>query len=121
MPRFRRVQKLDANHIQVCTEARQQGVDVVEILKPVDAIAHLAGYVSFIEIKSQKVFTREQLKFISETRFPVAVVRSGSELVDVMRNKKALSQKQKDEVSAFLLREKADKWNRIELDQMLTV
>ena len=112
---------MDANHSAVCSEARSQGVDVVEILKPVDAIAHLAGYVSFIEIKvpGRTTWTRDQLKFISETRFPVAIVTTSSELMKAMRTRVSLSKTQKDAIAGFLALNKGVKWNGEQIKRVL--
>jgi hypothetical protein len=121
MHRRRRTVKLDANHTQVCTEARQQGIDVVELLQPLDTVCHLAGYVSFVEIKGDKSthFTRPQLKFMSETRFPVVIVRTASELVEAMRTRICLSKMQKDALAGFLAVNKADKWNGEQVTRLL--
>lgn len=121
MSRRRRTQKLDANHVEICTEARQRGVDIVELLQPVDCIAHFDGYVSFIEIKveGQATYTRDQLKFISETRFPVAIVKNTPELMQVMKKRQGLSQMQKDALAGFLALNKGTKWNHQKIERIL--
>lgn len=121
MHRRRRTVKLDANHVQVCTEARQQGVDVVELLQPLDTVCHLAGYVSFVEIKGSKrtVFTRDQLDFISKTKFPVALVRSSAELVEAMKERKCLTQKDKDAIAGFLATNELKLWHGEMIERLL--
>ncbi len=123
--RRRSVQKLDANHSSVCRDAEKMGFDIVELLKPVDILARSrkTGYVSFIEIKveGRNTYTRPQLKFMSETSYPVAIVKSADELAQKMVDGQGLSRQQKDAIGAFLATAKGDKWNSEKIEKVLAV
>lgn len=97
------------------------GIEVVELLRPVDAIGILNGWVSFIEIKveGRTTYTREQLAFIAGTKFPVNIVRTSAELVQKMKGKQSLTQGQKDALSGFLALNKGAKWNGEKIDRIL--
>ncbi len=117
----RRTVKLDANHVQVCREARKQGVNIIELLNPLDTLCRTPdGYISFIEIKTDDpTWTRDQLKFISSTPFPVAIATTADELVRAMREKRCLSQMQKDQLAGFLEINKGDQWRLTEIARLL--
>lgn len=98
----------DANHKEIADALRKQGVEVVEIMQPLDLLARYRGQTVFIEVKrpgSRAKWTRPQLQFIADTRFPVCVATDAAAAWQVMHTGcGALMQLQKDRLAGFLLR-----------------
>jgi hypothetical protein len=108
MRRKTRHVKFDKNHKQIVDDLRGQGVEVVEIMEPVDVILRdRDGYVSFCEIKvegQEGQFMRSQIKFLSETKCPAFVARNADEALHKLKSRSTLSQKAKDELAAVLIK-----------------
>lgn len=97
----------DKNHNVIRDYLKSHGVDVIEILKPLDLLCrHRSGYISFLEIKCppKDHCSRTQLAFIATTRFPVQFVRSEEEALLALETQSQLTQTQKDGIQGLLLR-----------------
>lgn len=117
-----RREKRDANHKEVMGHLRRCGVDVIEILKPLDLLCHRQSVTSFVEVKlpgSAAKWTAVQLRFISETRFNVIVAKSGESALESIRNRRFVSQAQKDCLAALLCLEPKKVYTPKEIDVIL--
>lgn len=98
----------DGNHRGIVSELESRGVEVVELMQPVDLLARLGDFVAFLEVKqpgSRARWTRTQLQFIANTRFPVGIVTSADEAWQVLTGGKALlTLGQKDRIQVFLMK-----------------
>lgn len=114
---------LDKNHKAICDELRNLGVEVVEIMEPVDIFAFYKNFGGFIEIKPEGrgTYRRKQLKFLSETRVPCAIARTASEAMKFLESGKGLSAMQKDKLAGFLVLNKGDKWNAEMIERVLSL
>lgn len=104
----RYAKKQDRNHTAIKQALEAKGVEVIEILKPLDLLCYYKGYTSFIEVKmaeSGSRYTKTQLMFIALTRFPVAIVFNEAEAFDVMKRMLALSQVQKNRIAEMIARQ----------------
>lgn len=121
MRRATRHNKLDANHLAVVKELRSRGVEVVEIQQPVDLLCFLNNRLLLIEVKPEGrgTYTKLQLTFMSTTRMPVAIARTAQEAIDCLKTGVGLSQRQKDAIAGFLVRNTADKFNSEQIDRLL--
>lgn len=45
--------KLDSNHRAICDELRSQGLEVIEIMEPVDTVMRFGSFVAFVELKPE--------------------------------------------------------------------
>ena len=113
--------KLDSNHRAICDELRSQGLEVIEIMEPVDTVMRFGSFVAFVELKPEGrgTYTRKQLKFLSETRCPAAIVKTARDARVFLQSRNGLTQKQQDAIAVFLLKTKADKWNSEQIDKVL--
>lgn len=114
--------KKDANHDAICEELRRQGVDIVELFDPVDAVARLGDFVAFLELKiegHESRFTRPQLHFIANTKWPIAIIKNATEGLEVMRTRATLTQNQKDALAGFLTRDKGKVWWPSKIERIL--
>lgn len=98
----------DANHKEIADALRKQGVEVVEIMQPLDLLVRRYDIVSFVEIKrpgSNAKWTRPQLQFIASTAFNVIVATDAEAVMYFFRNHRgSVVQRQKDRLAGFLLR-----------------
>lgn len=101
-------QQIDRNHVAVRNHLKAHGVDAVDILKPLDLLCELHGYISFIEVKSpdkDEKYTRTQLQWIVDhPRFNVAFAKCEADALYAMKTRTALTPSQKDAIAAMLLR-----------------
>lgn len=101
--------KRDTSHKQIAAELRQRGVEVIEILQPLDILAAYRGYVSFIEVKMPKKdaprFTRRQLDFIAGSRVPMCFAVTSDEAFESLRTQQGLTSRQRQGIERMLLRE----------------
>lgn len=105
MRRATRKISLDANHKEICSALRARGVEVVEIMQPVDAVCCWRGFVGFVEIKvpgSRANYTRPQLEFIAGTRAPVCIAKDAEGAMRFLETGEGLTRRQKDALAAFL-------------------
>lgn len=124
MRRATRKIKLDNNHASLCGDLRKQGVEVVEILEPVDTILMLNGFVMFCEIKTEDgrtPYRRSQLKFLSETKFPAVIAKTATEALTALKTRKGLSQGQKDALAGFLVRREAKQFSPEQVEKVLAI
>lgn len=113
---------LDTNHKTVVTHLRGHGVEVIEILDPLDLLCHFQHFTGLIEVKkpnSSAVYTRRQIEFIANTRMPVAIVKQADEAFEFMKTGLGLSQKQKDALAGFLLRDSRGQWHHQLIERIL--
>lgn len=116
-------QKRDRNHKAVANHLRNCGVDVLELMKPLDLLCHRQGFTSWVEVKmpgSQAKWTATQLKFIASTRFNVIIVKDGTEAFCAMREKRYLSQRAKDRLAALLAIEPQEYYTPAQVEKALT-
>jgi len=114
----------DQNHIPIRNHLKAHGVEVEDILKPLDLLCELHGYVSFIEVKrddDRRHYTRKQLEFIANTRFNVAFARTGDEALYAMKTRTSLTQTQKDGIAGLLLRNAKTDFKVSDLREILTL
>lgn len=99
--------KNDRNHTAIKQYLEAHGVEVIETLKPLDLLCYYKGYICFLEVKmaeSGSRYTKVQLGFIAQTKFPVAFVYSESEAFDTMKRQLCLSNAQKQRLTAMMLK-----------------
>ena len=123
MRRATRKIHLDGNHKAVVAELRGRGIEVVEILEPVDILLRSRdGYISFCEIKPEDgntTYRRTQLSFMAGTKYPLFIARSGQEAMEKLERRESLSQGQKDAIAGFLALNKGEKWNHQKIERLL--
>jgi len=123
MRRATRKIKLDANHRAVVSELRQRGIEVVEIMEPVDLVVAKNGFSGFLELKiegSKANFTRTQLTFIAGTKIPVAIAKSVPDALRFLETGIGLSQTQKDALAGILAKNPAQKlWTANTIERLL--
>jgi hypothetical protein len=123
MRRATRKIKLDANHKAVVAELRQRGIEVVEIMEPVDLVVAKNGFSGFLELKiegSKANFTRTQLAFIAGTRIPIAIAKSVPDALRFLETGIGLSQTQKDALAGILAKNPAQKlWTANTIERLL--
>lgn len=115
---------LDANHRSIVAELRSLGVEVVEIMEPVDILLEYRGRVMFVELKTESRnarYLRSQLTFLSQTRCPATIAKTASEAFEAVRTGIGLSQKQKDALAGFLARETANRWGPAPIEKVLGI
>ena len=96
---------LDANHKPIVSELRKRGVEVIEIMKPVDICLHHRGWTGFGEIKTEgadRSIELSQVEFMAFTNAPVAFIRSTDEAMEFVKNRQGLSAKQKSYLMMML-------------------
>lgn len=114
--------KYDANHKEVAAHLRRVGVDVLELMKPLDLLCHRKGETAFVEVKipgSAAKWTKTQLRFIADTKFNVLVAKSGDEASRKLRDRQYLSQRHKDSIAALLALNGKDYYTPSEIGQIL--
>jgi hypothetical protein len=120
-----RFAKRDRNHAEVAKHLRRVGCDVLELLKPLDLLVrYRSGDVSWTEVKvtgSSAKWTAVQLRFIANTRFNVIVAKSGEEAFQKLRDRRYLSQKEKDSIAALLAIQPKDYYTPNEIEKALGV
>jgi len=108
-------QKRDASHTQLVNDIRSQGVEVIEIMKPLDILCRLkrTGFIGFIEIKptGRRTYTTKQLRFIAETTVPVSFAQDAAEAMRFLKTQVGLSQLEKNRLAAFCATATKDKYN----------
>lgn len=122
--RRRAINKLDENHTRICQTLRKLGVDVIEILHPVDlVVCDGKGFAGFCELKPEGrgTYTRMQLKFLSETKTPITIAKTAQDVLDFLKRREGLSQRQKDALAAFLLKSEGNKWNSEAVERILNI
>lgn len=113
--------KRDANHKAVADHLRAYGVEVNEVLDPLDLLCEYKGFVGFCEVKvnGKSTYTRTQLDFIANTKIPVAIVKDGGEAMRFLKTKQGLAQKQKDALAGFLAITEGNKWHNAAIERVL--
>jgi hypothetical protein len=114
--------KFDANHKSVASHLRRIGYDVLELMQPLDLLVTKAGTACFVEIKvpgSRARYTRTQLQFVASTRFNVIVAYSGEDAANKLRERRYLTQPQKDRLAALLAIEPRDFYTPATVDELL--
>lgn len=104
----------DGNHKQIVSEVRQQGVEVIEIMKPVDIIVGRRGFTGFVEIKtkSRKAnIRRSQVEFMAETTRAVAFAKDADEVMRFVQTGNGLTLDQKRRLAVFLQYDDRDRWH----------
>lgn len=123
MTQYRR--QRDANHKPIADELTKRGVDVDDLSaigKFPDLLCRYRKFGGFIEIKipgSRTTYQRLQLKWISETTWPVAIVTNAEDAMRFLETGEGLTRKQKDALAAFLVQDKADKWHPAAIERVL--
>ena len=114
---------LDGNHKAVVQDLRDHGIEVVEILEPVDILLRSRdGYISFCEIKPEDgntTYRRTQLTFMAGTKYPLFIAKTGLEARQKLERRETLSQSQKDALAGFLALNKDEKWNHQKIERLL--
>lgn len=103
-----RYAKRDNNHKAVADYLSAHGVEVIEIFNPLDLLCQYRGFVGFVEVKmddKKELCTRKQLKFIAETRIPVAFAKSGEDALNFLQTRSGLTERQKNGITAMLRRD----------------
>jgi hypothetical protein len=116
--------KRDGNNKKVVDWLRDHGCQVDQFKEPLDLLVWRHGSVAWVEVKmpgSQAKFTRKQLEYIADTKHNVVIATSPEEALGSMREKRWLSQRQKDGLSAMLIFADKDKdiFTPREIDQAI--
>jgi hypothetical protein len=98
--------KRDRNHSEIAEYLVRHGCEVLHAMQPLDLLVNRQGTVAWCEIKmpgSQACYTRKQLEYISGTRFNVVIATDSAEALMSLREKRWISQMQKDALAAMLM------------------
>jgi hypothetical protein len=110
--------KRDQNHTSLVRDLRSQGVEVREMMLPLDLLTYLHEMV-WVEVKmpgSRACYTRTQLQFCADTRMPILIAKDATEAINALKQRAYLSQKQKDNIAGMLIRSAKDKFTPNEVD-----
>lgn len=113
---------LDKNHRPIMKELQQQGIEVVEVFKPLDMLVFRQGFTGWVEVKkpnSSSVFTRPQIVFMAATRMPVVIAHEAMDVIAFIKAGVGLSQRQKDALAAFLLKDDRKQWHHQLIERIL--
>lgn len=123
MRRATRKIQLDGNHKAVVNELWKLGIEVVEILEPVDLLLRSRdGYISFCELKPENgntTYRRAQLSFMAGTKYPIFIAKTAQEAVSKLERRETLSQGQKDAIAGFLVLNPKEKFNHQKIERLL--
>lgn len=123
-PRYTRIRDTrDANHGEIVAFLKAHGIEVIETERPLDIlIRRNDGVCGFAEIKTMsrniRIY-RSQIEVMSETRMPVAFVKSEGEALIFAETMQGLTQRQKDALGVFLTRETAKHWHPAAIERVL--
>jgi hypothetical protein len=117
--------KRDGNHFEVRDHLRRVGCDVEDLSvvgKYPDLLVTRKGEVCFIEVKipgSAAKWTAKQLRWVADTKFNVLVAKDGFEASKKLRDRRYLTQKQKDMLAALLAINGKDFYTPKEIEPIL--
>jgi hypothetical protein len=118
---YRSLNHRDKNHSSITDELRRQGVEVIDILQPLDTLCRLHDFVAFIEFKvpgSDACYTRKQLQFIAGTQMPVAVATDATQAMRFLKTQEGLTQANKDRLAGHLLKTTKQKFTPKEIETL---
>lgn len=112
----------DGNHREIVNALKKQGVEVIEIMKPVDIIVAKGGFTGFVEIKtkSRKAdIKRSQVKFMAETTRAVTFAKDADEAMRFVQTGNGLTLDQKRRLAVFLQYDAREKWGPRVIEDVL--
>lgn len=115
----------DRNHVAIAAHLKAHGVEVIDLAAMgtvPDLLITYRGYAAFLECKvegSRAKWYARQLKFIRDTHFPVAIVKSPEEAFQVVRDRKYLTRREKDAIGAMLAVAPKDSYQPSEVEGCL--
>ena len=115
-------QRADKNHVLVRNHLKAHGVEVIDILKPLDLLCNYQGDTFFVEVKAddkKEMYTRVQLQFIATTRFDVIFAKTEAEALLAVKTRLYLTETQKNAISGLLLRNTKDYFTSKDLRDIL--
>jgi hypothetical protein len=119
--------KKDANHSDIAAYLEANGCEVRDCSRegtiPDLLVRYRTACPAFLEIKvagSAAKWTREQLQFISMTRFDVAIANSQEGALFAVKTREFLSQGQKDKLAVYLCRIVKKFYTPAEIEKVLT-
>lgn len=123
-PRY--AQKRDANHAPIVEHLEAHGCEVRDCSRegtiPDLLVRYKTECPAFIEIKrpgSQAKWTRDQLQFIANTRFDVAVAKDGNAALYAMKERQFLTRQQKDKLAGYLIQVEKDIYTPKEIERVI--
>ena len=100
-----RRERRDRNHAAIAEHLRKCGVEVRELMKPLDMLCHRGDVTAWVEAKmpgSQAKWTDTQLRFVASTKMHVIVAKSGEQAMRDIRDRRFVSQRAKDRIAALI-------------------
>lgn len=100
-------QKLDANHKPIADELRRRGVEVLELLQPLDMLCQYRGFMGLVEAKivgSRARYTRKQLQFIAGSRMSICIATDAEQAMQFLTEQRGLDQDAKDRLAYYLMK-----------------
>lgn len=123
-PRF--AQKRDANHSTIVEHLQRHGCEVRDCSRegtiPDLLVRFKTECPAFIEIKvpgSKAKWTRDQLSFIGNTRFDVAIAKDEQEALYAIKERQFLTREQKDRLAGFLIKSEKAFFTPNEIEKVL--
>lgn len=104
MKRFVR-QIRDGNHAEIVQTLRGHHIEVIETFRPLDILIFNNGASGWMEIKTESrkaPIQTTQIRFMANTKMPVAFVKTFDEALEFARTFDGLTQQQKDNLAVFL-------------------
>ena len=121
-----RTTKLDSNHAGIVKHLRSHGYEVLDMSAvgkyPDLLVCRRSDETSFLELKvegSNARYTPKQLAFISSTRFNVGFAKTKDEAVEVLAERRFLTQKQKDDIALMLINKPKNLYTPREIEAVL--
>jgi hypothetical protein len=117
--------KRDTNHMEVLRHLRRLGYEVLDMAHVgtvPDLLATKKGEVAWIEVKipgSRARWGSSQISFIASTRFNVIVAYSGEDAALKLRERRYLTQPQKDRLAALIAIEPREFYTPAAVDELL--
>ena len=122
-PRYTKIRdQRDGNHADIVNALRGCGIEVIETERPVDALVFNETQAGWIEIKTEArnaTIRRSQLEFIAKTKMPVALVKTPDEALKFAKTMEGLSQRQKDALAVFLMKDKGKAFHPAKVEGIL--
>jgi hypothetical protein len=124
MPKFysKNKQSRDANHSEIVQHLQRNGIEVIETFQPLDILIYKSGIAGWIEIKTESRnagIRRSQIKFMAETKMPVAFVKTPAEAYRFASTFEGLTAKEKANLAEFLKHATNEKYYPATIERVL--
>lgn len=97
----------DATHKPIVEHLEANGIEVIQTMRPLDCLIfnakRRAGWIEIKTTKRNAAIMLTQVKFMADTKMPVAFVSTKEEALEFARTLKGITQKQKDDLRTFYL------------------